>query len=120
MLFNTKYNYVKHSKPEVNSGKTLVEKAGYLSAQKRIENMILAGQRLVDYRKAQYDFPEGEIKEDFEDPTRAKNFDLAEATQLQLRTEASLKARQKQQEALREASKAEIGVKDIPEDKSPE
>lgn len=94
MNFSTPYqdNRFK-TPPEVNSGETLVEKAGYEPAKIKIENMILAGQRLSDYRKSQYDF-EGEIDEDFIDPTRSPNFDLADATQLQMQTEANLIASQ--------------------------
>lgn len=120
MKFNTKYNYEKYSQPEKNSGETLVEKAGYISAQKRIENMILAGQRLVDYRKSQFDFPDGEIDEDFNDPTRVKSFDLAEATELQLRTDASLKARQARLKLQEELPKGTTIISVPGEEKSPE
>lgn len=100
MVFTTPYKENRFkTPPEENSGKTLVETAGYMSAQKRIENMILAGQRLVDYRKSQFDFPEGEIDESFEDPTRSPNFDLADASQIQIQAEASLKASQTSQGA---------------------
>lgn len=95
--------------PEINSGKSLVEKAGYVSAKTRIENMILAGQRLVDYRKHQFDFPDGNIDEEFNDPTRMSNFDLADATQLQLQVEANLKAFQTAQEPLQETQTPETG-----------
>lgn len=99
-MFTTPYQEKRFkTPPEVNSGKTLVETAGYISAQKRIENMILAGQRLVDYRKQQFDFPDGKIDEFYDDPTRVANFDLADATQLQLEADANLKASQTAQEA---------------------
>ena len=70
--------------PEKNSGEILIEKAGYISAEKRITNLMLAGQRLVESRKAQYDFPDGKIDETFSDPTRRKGYDPADATQDQL------------------------------------
>lgn len=79
MLFQTKYTHEK-SPGEVNLGKNLVEKAGYIPAQARIENMILAGQRLVEHRKEMYDFSDGkDIDESFTDPTRSKNYDMADA-----------------------------------------
>lgn len=56
-----------------------VEKQGYIPAKKRIENLILAGQRLVESRNAQYDF-HGEIDENFSDPTRDLSFDFADAS----------------------------------------
>ena len=58
------------------------EQAGYIPPQIQIENMILAGQRLDQSRKALYDFAsEDEIDEDAIDPTRSGNFDLADASQ---------------------------------------
>ena len=79
MQFQTKYTHEK-SPGEVNLGKNLVEKAGYIPAQARIENMILAGQRLVEHRKEMYDFSDGQdIDETFSDPTRSKNYDMSDA-----------------------------------------
>ena len=79
MQFQTKYTHEK-SPGEVNLGKNLVEKAGYIPAQARIENMILAGQRLIEHRKEMYDFSDGkDIDENFTDPTRSKNFDMSDA-----------------------------------------
>jgi len=94
MIFQTHLTH-KSSPPEKNSGITIVERAGYISAQKRIENMILAGQRLVEYRKHQFDFIGNEIDEDFEDPTRNPNFDMADASQLQLALQESLRQAKK-------------------------
>ena len=71
MRFNTQYDRVRQP-AETNSGITLVERAGYISAQVRIENLMLAGQRLVQARKEMYDFPDGKIDFDFNDPTRRK------------------------------------------------
>ena len=108
MQFQTQYTH-KSSPPEINSGKSLVERAGYISAQKRIENMILAGQRLVDYRKSQFDFEGDKIDFDFDDPTRNPNFDMDDASQLKLQAEANLaesRARAKRQELDKEALKA--------------
>ena len=75
-----------------NSGEKLVETAGYIPAQKRIENLMLAGQRLVTSRQAMYDCPGGE---DFDDslpcdPTRSGDFDLADGTQMALGVNARL------------------------------
>ena len=93
------------------------EQAGYIPPQIQIENMILAGQRLDQSRKALYDFAsEDEIDEDATDPTRSGNFDLADATQMAMLAESSLsdqadkadkarKASQTAQEAQRAADK---------------
>ena len=54
--------------------------------------MILAGQRLNEARASQYDFAsEDEIDEDASDPTRRGNFDLADASQMAMETEMSLR-----------------------------
>lgn len=58
------------------------EQAGYIPPQIQIENMMLAGQRLDSSRRALYDFPDAQsIDESLSDPTRAANFDLADASQ---------------------------------------
>lgn len=115
MRFNTQYDRVRQP-AETNSGITLVERAGYISAQVRIENLMLAGQRLVQARKEMYDFPDGKIDFDFNDPTRRKNYDLADGFQDGLKVEAKLKAQreavkasQTAQEALEGTSEKEKG-----------
>ena len=82
-MFQTQYNRAKHARnPEVNSGEILVETAGYVSTEKRINNMILAGQRLVESRRTQYDLEGDYDSEDIDlDPTRDPGYDLADATQ---------------------------------------
>nr|QJB18784.1 MAG: hypothetical protein [Microvirus sp.] len=96
-MFN--HNYMKNYKktdPEVNDGKSIVEDAGYIPAKTRIENMIFAGQRLAESRKENFDFQPGQdIDESFYDPTRKKNFDLAEASQQMYSTQQKISAKQK-------------------------
>lgn len=93
MKFRTNYENRPIGIAEKQGGKTQVEVAGYIPAKKRIENMILAGQRLVDYRKATYDLTNGEDDGDI-DPTRNRAFDLADATTLHRDVEAKLRAQQ--------------------------
>lgn len=81
--FNTPYDRVRQP-PEVNPGGSNVDRAGYISAHKRIENIMYAGQRLVQSRREMYDFEGDEIDEDFNDPTRSKNYDMADAFQADL------------------------------------
>lgn len=84
-MYKTPLNASTYQKfPEFNSGKKLVETAGYIPAQKRIENLMLAGQRLVAHRMELYDCPAGENFDDTLpcDPTRSGDFDLADGTQL--------------------------------------
>jgi len=82
---------------EDNSGEELVETSGYISAEVQIENMILAGERLDEYRRQMYDYPEG-LKEGEEaklDPTRRKGFDVIDAQREVERIKRSLKDEEK-------------------------
>lgn len=94
-MIQTRYNLSKRA-PEVHRKGNKVERSGYVSAQKRIENLIMAGVRLKAYRQEQYDFEHNKIEENAYDPTRRKGYDMAEAFQDGLRVESRLK----QQEAL--------------------
>lgn len=81
-MFVTKFNAVP-SAPERNSGVCKTEVAGYVPAKIKIEQMIQAGRRLREFRENDFDFEsEEDIEEDFEDPTRAKNFDMADMTEI--------------------------------------
>ena len=66
---------------EVNSGEVMVETAGYIPAKLRIEQIIDAGKRLVEYRKEQFDYNEGEEDMSPDIRTRSKSYDLADASQ---------------------------------------
>ena len=121
MQFQTKYTHEK-SPGEINLGKNLVEKAGYIPAQARIENMILAGQRLVEHRKEMYDFSDGkDIDESFTDPTRSKNYDMSdafimsEAIKNNIKQKELLKASQTSPEGSGAVQKGEEGENKPPE-----
>lgn len=79
--------YTKYKRPleegEINDGISKVEKAGYVPAKVKIENLINAGQNLQQYRREQYDIGYGEKIDDniAIDPTR-KGLDLAEASEI--------------------------------------
>lgn len=116
MGFKTQYDRkdVKTAEEKPEKG-TMVETAGYMTAEQRITSLINAGQRLTDYRKAHYDIQDGEeIPPDIQpDPTRAGNFDLADATMLKSQTTHNLTQAakeqlkldaQKRQEALQQTS----------------
>lgn len=116
MEFNGRYNYRYQSLPEVNSGTDITERAGYIPAKMRIEQMILAGQRLRSYRAEQFDFPDGKIDESFSDPTRSGNFDLADGTMLEAQLQARIEAKKAELEALEASSQVPQGeVKTDPE-----
>ena len=93
------------------------EQAGYIPPQVQIENMILAGQRLDESRRAQFDFESADdIDEDAYDPTRSGNFDLADATRLAMEAEASIAESQK---ASKVASKAPEKAPEAPTEPVP-
>ena len=48
-------------KGEVLTSDTRTEQSGYVDPKRQIEDMILAGRRLDEARKNQYDFPSGKI-----------------------------------------------------------
>lgn len=73
------------------SNKSVVEKEGYLSAKVRVENLINAGRQLSEFRKEQYDFPDGKVDENYVDNTRSGNYDMADAFQDSLAVGARLK-----------------------------
>lgn len=106
MQFQTAYNK-QHAIPEYNSGKTIVERAGYVSAQKRIESLILAGQRLIESRQAQYDFDYDSVDEDFEDPTRSPGYDMADAFQDKIAVQERLKQQKINNESLKASQTAQ-------------
>lgn len=82
--FRTPYNR-SPLQGEINSGELLVETAGYVSAQKRIESIMLAGQRLVEARREMFDYDaDDDLEEDRYPVTRDPGFDLADASQITL------------------------------------
>lgn len=110
--------------PEKNkTGEILVETAGYISAKERITNIMLAGQRLENYRKGRFDFDdEKSVDPDFHDPTRDPGFDMADASQMTYAVNSRLEAQKKaSEEALRasqtapEAPDGASGAKKVPE-----
>lgn len=79
-----KYNTVADYKPspgEENDGELIVEVGTYVTPKTQIEAFILSGRQLENFRQDRYDF-DGEIDEDFEDPTRSKGFDMAEGSMI--------------------------------------
>jgi len=65
----------------------ITEQAGYIKPKDQIEQFLLAGKRLAQYRKELFDFQPGEnVDTSFSDPTRAPGFDLAEASELAFMT----------------------------------
>lgn len=93
-MFKTRYTRSEFkTKGDPTGGPKLVETAGYISAKQRIENLILAGQRLDEYRYQMYDDDGEKFDEDntFIDPTRSSNYDLADAFQDAVKVQSRLK-----------------------------
>ena len=92
------------------------EQSGYVSPQKQIENMMLAGQRLDIARREMYDFgDESEIDEDLYDPTRSNNYDLSDASQDLLEIESNIKRHKASPKASQTAQEAPEDVQTSPE-----
>lgn len=115
MKFKTHYNLGEFPKVFTPlSDKRLVETAGYISAKQRIENIINAGEKLHAWRAENYDFTgEEPIDEDFCDPTRSKNFDLADVTQIEQRLEAKARSK-KASKTLETNENSTEGTKSVP------
>lgn len=92
MKFYTRFER-KRDPAETNNGVRKVETAGYIPAKDRITNMILAGHRLVDSRKEQYDFEQGKEDPDYIPVHRRRAYDPAEATQDLIDLNSSLESR---------------------------
>lgn len=77
------------------------ESGGYIKTKDRVEQLLLAGKNLQLWRKARYDFETAEQieQEFFLDPTRAQNYDLADATQHMLRMEIKARRAKEEREA---------------------
>lgn len=68
---------------EAGGGEILVETAGYVPADIRIQEFIEAGIRLGEYRKEAYDFgADEEVDFSEADPLRSKAIDIAEVSTL--------------------------------------
>lgn len=68
--------------PEKIDKETIVEQSGYEPADRKIMNMIFAGQRLKEARKEMYDYDGDEYIDLPIDPTRKPGLDLAEASEI--------------------------------------
>lgn len=78
MLFNTAYSNRPIYEGEIFDDEIITETAGFLPMKNRIENLMLAGQRLVESRVEQFDFPDGVDDGQEVDPSRVPTTDLAE------------------------------------------
>lgn len=86
-MIQTRYNRDKAPRDiEPGGGKSIVETSGYVPADVRIKELLMAGVRLADYRAERYDWPQGSIVDEDKlvDPTRRPGYDMADAAQAAL------------------------------------
>jgi len=79
--------YVSRANPANYPGQTmsdeyLVELGGYVDPKVQIEAFFAAGKRLESGRAQMYDLPDGQYHGEEMDPTRAPNFDMADASMI--------------------------------------
>lgn len=96
MVFNTAYCNRPVYQGEVFDDENIVEIAGFVPMKKRIENLMLAGQRLVTARIEQYDFADGVDDGQEIDPIRVPSTDLAEISMTLQKVTKSLETAQKE------------------------
>jgi len=116
----------KKVKGEINSGERLVDTAGFISRERRIKNLIRAGKRLEELRKAgAFDVLPGEDEPEhfFAPRQRQKNYDLADLSADQKFVDEKIKGvkiRQKEREEALKASQAVQASQDKASDKKAE
>lgn len=102
--------------PEINDGKVITERAGYMPTNKIIENMMLAGKNLVAWRESQFDYASPKDDDGLIDPTRNPGYDYSDAyidlinaenelEAAQLRADLAKKAAEEAEKAAAEAAK---------------
>lgn len=82
MKFNTSYNNRPVYTGEENSGELVTERAGFIPMKKRIEEMILSGERLANSRSEAYDFQDGKDDGSSIPVDRNLDYDLADASSM--------------------------------------
>lgn len=116
IMFEFRTNYSNRPKyaGEENSGELITETAGFVSMKDRVENLMLAGQRLLTAREEQFDFKDG-IDDGQPIPfDRDIGNDLADASNLLRASEENIKSRRNNSKKASkpEASETEEGEKD--------
>lgn len=107
MKFVSAYDY----KPPIGEKMdehSLVETAGYVPTEKKIQQMMMAGERLLTVTADQYDYSGDYDEDDFDiDPTRSGNFDLVDGQRILADLEAK---KQAYEEALKASQIAQNGT----------
>lgn len=98
MEFKHRSNY-NHVFPPEYKGKSITDRAGYITLKQQIESVLNAGRRLEDHRRGNpvFDFMPGtNIDPNFDDPTRAPGFDSVDAHILSREVNANLEQQLKE------------------------
>lgn len=111
-------------KPDIGeeiAGKRITESAGYIPPKTRIEEMIMAGKNLIDYRREKYDFPpdvevDPKVVDEFFDPTRSPGFDVVDAQNMSQDVINRLKVQSKQEKEVENGKSKKIDSKASKED----
>lgn len=106
---------------------TLTEQAGYLDTEAQVRRMLFAGENLRAYKRAAYEFPEGEfdINTVKPDPTLDVGFDPADADMFRRNALERIKVAQMRKAAADSlkngaaASAEKSGVEGTPENSAP-
>lgn len=92
-FFRTQFSYIA---PEgtVIDPESIVDDRGYLPVKQRVDRMIRAGERLMEYRREHYDYaPEEEDDGEFMDPLRSYGLDWTDIQSLQQESLDRIRAR---------------------------
>lgn len=100
-------------KGESNNGELVVEQAGYIPAKVQIERLLLAGQRLSDFRKGEFESDYYD-PDDVESPVDPSSLDLVEADEMHRRLVESQEENRRRYEEDKAKAK-EQAKKPVPE-----
>ena len=106
MKIRSHYKNRPEATPQVGFKPSKTEKAGYIPAKQRIEGLLRAGRLLQDTRNEMYDTtdPNADVPLD---PTRRKDFDLADASSLKAEVRDRLVSRLPLKKPVMEVKKAD-------------
>lgn len=114
MKFVSAYDYTP-PKGEKMDEHSLVETAGYVPTEKKIQQMMMAGERLLTVTADQYDYSGEYDEDDFEiDPTRSGNFDLVDGQRILADLEAKKLAYEEALKASQTAQDGSGGAEKVP------
>ena len=100
-------NNPRHAVAEKNNGPVMVDRAGYVSGEKRINALMAAGMNLMAARREEFDTYDGTEPE--LDPTRNPGFDMADVSMMARSVNSRLRA---QKAAKEEAEKIALESKE--------